>query len=402
MILSMSEKSIRHKMTTDVVVSDRPRIRLLSPLISFRPSASVRRPLNLSSGAPEDRYLPSGVPTAINLLESIKGERGLQGVVPRLPAPRLSRINTTNADPTLNRTTVRVLPQQDFRAIPAITSRIRYSKASAVGGKPTVLASLDIETATFLNHDIHIETVQMKLSEGSTEDLNRGSEPLLPMTCRPRDSITFLFRLVSGGVFSDIINTNSNSRTLDASIDAIVLASETCRPRIQMRWRTAVDFSTSLNPTFGAPSQPLSRNRRPANISMAEVTSNEFGAPETGQAPTTDDGRRELAVSISDLGVSVTFTAPREIYVGEPFCWDVFVVNRSNRPRKLVLTPILKRKKVDPRSQFPKPSALSIGGRQKLGIADAVVDESAVYTTHKNASQDAVEIICLNNELKIG
>ena len=242
----------------------------------------------------------------------------------------------------------------------------------------------------------------MKLSEGSTEDLNHGSEPLLPMTCRPRDNITFLFRLVSGGVFSDPINTKSNSRTLDVSIDAIVLAGETCRPRIQMHWRTAVDFSTSLNPTFGAPSQPLFRNRRPANISMAQITSNEFGAPETGQAPITDEGRRERAASSSDLGVSVTFTVPREVYVGEPFCWDVFVVNRSNRPRKLALTPLLKRNKADPRIQMSKPSASSIGGRQKLGIADAVVDENDVYATQKNASKDAVEIIGLNNDLKIG
>ena len=297
---------------------------------------------------------------------------------------------------------MRVLPQRDFRAIPAITSRVRYSRGSTVSGKPTVLASLDIETATFFDLNIRIHAVQMKLSEGSTEDLNHGSEPLLPMTCRPRDNITFLFRLVSGEVFSDPINTKSNSRTLDVSIDAIVLASETCRPRIQMRWRTAVDFSTSLNPTFGAPSQPLLRNRRPANISMAQVTSNEFGAPETGQAPITDDGRRELAASISDLGVSITFTAPREVYVGEPFCWDVFVVNRSNRPRKLALTPLLKRKKADPRIHLSKPSASPIGGRQKLGIADAVVDESDVYATQRNASKDAVEIIGLNNDLKIG
>ena len=371
-------------------------------MISFRPSATVRRPLDVSSSAPEDRYLPSGVPTSVNLLESIKDERGLQGVIPRLPAPRLSRLNITNADPTLSRTTLRVLPQREFRAVPAITSRVRYSKASTVGGKPTVLASLDIETATFFNHDIRIQTVQMKLSEGSTDDLNRGSEPLLPMTCRPRDNITFLFRLVSGGFFSDPVNTSSNSRTLDVSIDAIVLASEICKPRIKMRWRSAVDFSTSLNPTFGAPSQPLLRNRRPANISMAQVTSNEFGTPETGQAPPTDDGRRELAASINDLGVSVTFITPKEIYVGEPFCWDVFVVNRSNRPRKLSLTPLFERKKVDPRAYLSKPSALSIGGGQELRIADAVVDESALYATQKNASKDAVQVIGLNNELRIG
>ena len=357
----------------------------------------------VGSSASEDRYLPSGVPTSVNLLDSLKGERALKGIVPRLPARRLTRINTTNADPTLTERALSVVPQRDFRAIPAITARARYSKANAVNGKPTVVASLDIETATFLDYDICIEAVQLKVYDGLSENLDYGGKPLLPMTCRPKDNATFLFRLISGGPFSDASNPNSNSRTLDISIDATVFASGTCKPRIQMRWRAAVDFSSSLNPTFGAPSQPLQRSKRPANISMAQVTSTEIGTPGPGQGLNPDDGRRrESAVSFSELDVSVTFTAPNEIYVGEPFCWDVFVVNRSNEPRKLVISTILKRKRGDARSHLSKPSTSSAGGQKDSGTADAVMDENIVYAMQRNASNNAVQIISLSNEVKIG
>lgn len=386
-----------------LTLSGRPRVRLLSPSISFRPSATLSRSFKVGSSASEDRYLPSGVPTSVNLLESLKHELALKGIVPRLPARRLTRINTANSDPPLAERALSVLSQRDFRAVPAITARVRYSKANPVSGKPTVVASLDIETATFLKYDMCIEAVQLKVSEGSTENLNQSSEPLLPMICRPKDNATFLFRLILGGPCSEANNPNSNSRMLDISIDATVFASQTCKPCIQMRWRTAVDFSTSLNPTYGAPSQPLQRSKRPANISMAQVTSNEIGTPGPGQSLDTDDGRRrERAISISDLGVSVIFTAPKEIYVGVPFCWDLFVVNRSSKPRKLVIAVIPKRKEGDARAHLSRPIPSSTGEQNDSGTADAVIDEHILYAMQRNASIDAVQIVSLSSELKIG
>lgn len=386
---------------------DRPRLRLSSPSILFRPSGSSRRSRHASGTAFENQYLTSRVPTSVNLLESIRDEAALKGVVPRLPALRLSRINTTNTDHLLVDQAISVASQQDFEAISALTARIRYSRANSVTGRPTIIASLDIETGTLIDHDVSIESIHMRLSEGTTEDMGRGIASALPMTCRPRDNPTFLFRLASSALLSGATSSNSSNsslRTVDISIKAIVLATESCKPRIEMRWRSGVDFSTFLNPTFGVPSQPLQRSKRPENISMAHVFSNETGTPGPGpgQGPNSESSQSpEQAIAIGHLGVSMTLTAPRDIFVGEPFCWDIFVVNRSNVPRKLVVAVIPKRKKGDLRAHLSKSSYSSSAGRKDPKTAEAVVDENLLYTMQRNVN-DAVNIVSLINDLKIG
>ena len=385
---------------------DRPRVRLSSPSILFRPSGSSRRSRPASSTGLENQYLASGIPTSVNLLESIKDEAALKGVVPRLPALRLSRINTTNSNHLLIDQAISVISQQEFRAVSALTARIRYSRANSVTGRPTIIASLDIETGTLIDHDVSIESIHMRLSEGTTEDMGRGIASALPITCRPRDNPTFLFRLASNALLSGITNPNSNSntssRTLDISINATVLATKSCRPRIEMRWRSSVDFSTFLNPTFGVPSQPLQRSKRPENISMAHVFSNETGTAGPGQGPNSESTQSlEQGIAIGHLGVSMTLTAPKEIFVGEPFCWDIFVVNRSNVPRKLAVAVIPKRKKGDLRAHLSKSSNSSSAGRHDPKTAEAVVDENLLYAMQRNVN-DAVHIVSLSNDLKIG
>ena len=265
------------------------------------------------------------------------------------------------------------------------------------------MASIDIETGTFVDHHVCIESVQMRLSEGSSEDLCQGIASMLPMICRPRDNPTFLFRLVASGLLSDVSTPNSNSRTLDISIEAIVLINESCRPRIKMRWRAGVDFSTSLNPTFHIPTQPLQRSKRPTNITLSDALSSEIGAPKSSQGLHSQDGhRRERAVSVSDLGVSLTFTGPDDVFVGEPFCWDIFVVNRSSKPRKLAVAVVPKSKNGDMRTHLSKSSNSSTAGRKDATIAEAVIDENLLYAMQKSASKDAVQIVSLSNELRIG
>ena len=372
-------------------------------MISFRPSASFSRSFPTSSSTLEEHYLPSGVPTSINLLESIKDEPALKGVVPRLPALRLSRISTTDLDPSPTDRAPSILSQPDFRAIPAITTKVRYSRVNAVTGKPTIVASIDFETGTFFDHDICIESVQMRLSEGSSEDMCQEIASILPMTCRPRDNPTFLFRLVAGGPLSDVSSPNSNSRTLDISIEAIVLSNETCKPRIKMRWKAGVDFSTALNPTFHVPTQPLRRSKRPTNITLSHTLSREIVGPSSSQGLDSQEGhRREPGVSVSDLAISVTFTGLDDIYVGEPFCWDIVVVNRSSKPRKLVIAVIPKLNNRDMRTHLSKSSNSSTEGRRDATVAEAVIDENLLYALQRNASKDAVQIVSLSNEVRTG
>ena len=373
-------------------------------MISFRPSASFSESFPASSNTLEEHYLPSGVPTSINLLESIKDEPALKGVVPRLPALRLTRVNIIDSDPPPTERAPSVRPQPDFRVIPAITAKVRYSRVNGITGKLTIVASIDIETGTFFDHDVHIDSVQMRLlSEGSSEVLCQGIASMLPMTCRPGDNLTFLFRLVGSEPLPDVASPNLNSRTLDISIDANVLTNASCRPRIKMRWSAGVDFSATLNPTFNFPAQPLQRSKRPTSITLSHALSRETGMPGSSQGlHSLGAYRRERAVSVNELGVSVTFTGPNDIFVGEPFCWDIFVVNRSSKPRKLAIAVIPKFNNGDMRTHLSEPSYSSTRGRRDATIAEAVIEENLLYTMQKSASKDAVQIVSLSNELKIG
>ncbi|KAG7006764.1 hypothetical protein G7Y79_00013g035360 [Physcia stellaris] len=137
---------------------------------------------------------------------------------------------------------------------------------------------------------------------------------------------------------------------------------------------------------------------------MAHVFSNETGTPGPGpgQGPNSESSQSpEQAIAIGHLGVSMTLTAPRDIFVGEPFCWDIFVVNRSNVPRKLAVAVIPKRKKGDLRAHLSKSSYSSSAGRKDPKTAEAVVDENLLYTMQRNVN-DAVNIVSLINDLKIG
>ena len=312
-------------------------------------------------------------------------------------------MNTSNTDSALTGRTISSSLQRYFRVIPAISARVRYASAPAVTAKPTITASVDIEIATFLNHDIRIERIQLKLNDGNVEDIIPEQPWTLPLISRPRDTSSFLYRLVSDRQLSDIGKATSNSKMLDIAVYATVLASDDCQPCIEMRWRTGVDFALSLNPTFGAPAQPMQRTIRPANISMTQIASNGTSTLGSGQNNSGDETRkRERAVSVSELGVSVTFTAPTEVYVGEPFCWDVFVVNRSSKPRKLGLSVISERKKKDVKTHLPSASDYSTISHKDQVIADAVIKENMLYAAQRDSSKDGMPIICLSNDMKIG
>ena len=312
-------------------------------------------------------------------------------------------MNISDLDPLPIERAPSVLTPAEFRAAPAFTTKVRYSRVNAVSGKPAIVASIDIETGTFVDHDVCINSVQMRLSEGTSEDLCQGITSMLPMTCRPMDNPTFLFRLVASGPLSDVSSPNSNSRTLDISIEANVLTNESCRPCIMMRWRAGIDFSATLNSTFEFPIQPLQRSKRPTSIILSHASSREIGTPASSQGLHSQDAyRRDRAVSISDLGVSVTVTGPDEIFVGEPFRWDIFVVNRSSKPRKLAIAVIPKFKNGDVRTHRSKSSQSSARGRRDATIAEAVIDENLLYAMQKSASKDAVQIISLSNEVRIG
>lgn len=385
--------------------SDRPKIRLQSPIIVFQPSAILRDAKPAEYGLSEDPYLLGGVSASINLLDSLKHDPVLRGFQPKLSALRLSRIGSISEDNDFNNHSLQVLPQRNFRAIPPLTARVRYFKSSAHGGKHALFASLDLETAPFSNHDIIITAMELNLSEGSAVALD--STPLkLPMPCRPKDNASFLFHLTQTPRRSELpSNTSLISTTLDIGIEATVIVSETCRPRIKMRWKTGVDFAMALDPSLGAPNQSPQHKQR---LGIIPVT-----APNDGAVTILDNegrsavemanpGASQRTRSASGLGITITFTAPCVVRVGEPFHWDAFLVNRSDMPRRLAILVIPKRKRGDFKGHSSRPSNSSMGGRRDGGIAEHFIDENLLYAMQRNTGREPPQIVSLSTDIKIG
>lgn len=293
-----------------------------------------------------------------------------------------------------------------FRGLPAISSRVRYSKSNGRAGRLSVIASLDVETGAFADEDIAITHVSMQLSEGSAEDMGKALASLLPLVCRPKDNPTFLFRLTPSEPAPDTSN-QSSARTVLITVHATVLVSETCRPSIEMRWKTGIDFSTALNPLYGAPGQSMQRRNRPSSLQRMSSTAdgNSWPASAREGGASSESGSNDLRQrggSAAEFGVSISFTAPKSVHVGEPFSWDVLVLNRSSRPRELALMAIPRRTKGFTGTHSSKPSSSSVRVRKDGDFADAVIDENLLYSTQKNAGYEAMQVICMSTDLRAG
>ena len=336
----------------------------------------------------------------------MKGDPALKGVEPKLAASRLHGISPQTHDGYISDWTLRVGTQMAFRGLPAISSRVRYSKFNGRAGRLSIIASLDVETGAFSDENIDITQVNMQLSEGSAEDMGKALAPLLPLACRPNDNPTFLFRLTPSEPAPDA-SSQSLAKTVLITVHATVLISETCRPSIEMRWKTGIDFSTAVNPLYGAPGQSMQRQNRPSSLQRTSSTADGSGLPASARAggASSESGsieQRQRAGSVTDFGVSISFTAPKSVRVGEPFSWDILVVNNSSRPRQLALMIIPRRKKGVTGTHSSKPSCSSVRSRKEGDLADTVIDENLLYAMQRNAGYEAMQVISMSTDVKVG
>ncbi|KAL8715255.1 MAG: hypothetical protein Q9220_001213 [cf. Caloplaca sp. 1 TL-2023] len=354
----------------------------------------------------KDPLLVDGFPASTNILEALGTDLGFRGIRPQLTVQRLDRIN--KASPLLvPEQVVRSKPQHPLPAFPAISVRVRYFKSGAFTGGQSVIASLDIETSPFQDDQVQLMDVNMRLSEGVVEDLCTGTACKLPMTCQPRDSVVFLFRLVPNDDRTPGLNSELRSESLDVSINARILLSNLCRPSIHMKWKTIVDFPTVLNPNYGGPSQRMQRSQRPASLlttPSGETSNSASQGPDGGLGEPKIGGQQQQATAIPNLGITLTLTGPKEVHVGQPFTWDVFLVNRSDKSRKLAIVVIPKRKAGEHKSHMSRTSmsAVAVGQRRDIDHADAVMDANRLYAMQKSNRKDAAQIVCLSTDVRLG
>ena len=403
----MSNRDNSRLWHTDLnIYLDRPRIRLHSPTVFFRLSAILGPDNEGLSENFKDPLLPSGVPGSINLLESLKSDPALNGAEPRLAASRLDGISPKPHDSYASDGNLRVGTQMAFRGLSAVSSRVRYSKFNGRTGNSSIIASLDVETGAFSDEEIAITHVNMQLSEGYAEDMGKALAPPLPLSCRPKDNPTFLFRLTPSEPGQGAANQSSAQAVL-ITVHAMVLVSEICRPIIEMRWKTGIDFSTALNPVYGAPGQSMQRRNRPSSLQKTSSTTDGNGLPASAReeglsSESRSNEQRQRASSVTDFGVSITFTAPKSVRVGEPFSWDIFVLNRSSRPRQLALMVIPRWRKGLTRAHSSKSSSSSVKVRKHGNLADAVIDENLLYAMQRSAGHEATQVISMSTEIRVG
>lgn len=372
---------------------ERPRIRIQHPSLLFIASASLNPSDGCHQDDSEDDYLPSLIPASTNMLQPLSSDKSLKHKEPFLPASRLLRVVPTTYDqePIYN---IQQQHGHPFRVVPAASARIRYSRLNSYTGVPLTAASLDFEVTPYLTSEVSFNKADLQLSEGTIESMSDAPGLALPLVCRPRDDVTLMYRLTPE--YGPETNPSSTAivSTLAISLEATILVDDDCQPRISMQWKTNVDFSVALNPTYGGPSPALQRANRPTNLSV----STQGGIP----APSNRSSLRERAYSVTDVGITISFSGPVRVQVGCAFSWSVFIVNRSNMPRKFALIAIPRRKRVDPRGHVARPSSSSITSRKEDQVAEAVTDDNIVHARQKSVAGQEVELISLSTDIRVG
>ncbi|TDZ22293.1 hypothetical protein Cob_v005131 [Colletotrichum orbiculare MAFF 240422] len=429
----------------------RPRIRLQGPYAVFTASAGLRPASAVTSGtstpdlangrggssssrSTTGGYLQSGVPSGLNLLEPFGSDPGLDGVVPRLSALRVSRVAPVTQPKDRTRP-LRTLNSLRVRIFPAVHTRVRFSRPNTMPTSPALIALLEIDFTSYFQCPVSLTGISLSVSDGGlVEDLNlpATSGLSLPMTCVPHDHVTFLYRL-SPPQQLDLPSAKNPSRELDISIAAEVQQEPGfCTPRLTMTWSTTLDFTLPVNPGFNAamqPMQPIQRSHRPSQLSISGIeAAQSLVAPAVSRPdslPSLEAATRTVEAPLPELGITMTFCGPSEpIYAGEPFSWTVYVVNRSSGsggssssstsaavkpnvpalpPRKLALVALPKRRRSEVRLMRP-PSTSGRGKTAADGkeLADAVLDENVLHAMQRNSVVESTEVVCLTADTRVG
>lgn len=408
----------------------RPRIRFPNPAVTFTASASLTPAKDPDKGTYNDEYLPSLVPAPTNIFERLKMIPALEDRAPYLAA---SRIESVLPSPQLDSETlhIRHQPTKRFPITPAVSARIRCSQVNTTSQRPTTIASLDFEVTPFATFDVLLNSAQVSLvTDGQIEPLH----PLpLPITCRSRDIITFLYKVLPSTKQPDTRLTLSSGPPanviglLDITLETVLQISAKCRPTITMRWRSNVDFLSPLEPRLGPSStQTLQRLSRPNslpfpsnNTTIPSTTSTISRPPSPQKDPRPSSLVPPITTStttpsFSGHGLTVSFTVPLTTPLGSIFPLTILLTNHSSRPLKLAIIPIPRRATTSStlRKHAPKPSTSSSvdrhharnSGAEPVAVAPAVMDENIVYALQKaaNTSSMGTELVPLSPDVRVG
>jgi hypothetical protein len=372
----------------------RPQGRFHKPAVYFQPMASFKPASTPETNDPHDEYLPSRVPTALNLLQAFENDPALAGIQPRLSAMRINKI-APSAAPVVKEMVrpIRSGQRPLFRVLPALIWRVRYARIHTSSNDLSLMASLDLEVASYASYDVRIKKVDLTLHGGEATHFANVEHDTIN---KPGDQITYLYKVKPEIASDGTPALGSKGHYITMSVSAEVLMSEHCQPKIAIEWKTPVDFTKVTEQTTNA-IQAAHRLSTPAT--QASTTANPDALP-------AHDSQTQTAADAVNNAINITLTisGPPKVTVGEIFTWNVFVVNRTDKPRKLAILVVPKRK----RELEKHTSHLSTasGGSQKTDkkdlLAIAVIDENVVYAQQKSARTETAELICLTTDIRLG
>jgi hypothetical protein len=367
----------------------RPRIRLQAPAVIFKVSASLQPPALVDLEV-SDPFLPSGVPLASNLLQPLESDALLKGTIPQLSSMRLSRRSPVEESLRREAFPLKVITRRPCRAIPVLSSRIKVQKSPFRVGMPTMIAALEMDVPAFAQHPIEIVDAIVTLTNGIVYDMSEGQTPKLPMVCYAKDQLVCLYKLSPSSDY--VLSNQPDPQTLDVSIGVRVMVSDECHPQVKVRFKANVDFSTPSGQH--TKQQSIQSGNKPPNILSSTVKQEDQLMQTAGDVSKT---------AHEHMGVIIKFTAKGEVYVGEPFQWEVFVINRSGKQRRLGLSMLYKRKTGNEKRISSRPTSINANTSKKMeSIADAFVDDNLLYTMIKTHGSEATQLVCLNTDVRIG
>ena len=380
-------------------IAGRPRIRLQAPVIVFAASANVQPPNQIEPKLEAEEHMDSLVPAGINLLEAFKNDPSLSHANPRLSSLRISRVAPKYPMVKNLFRPLRSQAQRRFQIISAISTRIRHVKSQDVH-QDSIIAALDFSVNPAAACDVCLNEVELKLFGGLTETLTGPVEAGgLPMIFKPRDDVTFLYRLTPHEGIDQLATqqaVTSILKVLETSVSARVLASGGCNPHVRMKWRTNVEFmagSRSYSNPVGIQSMRIAQN---PPIQRPESPLTKPDLPPSIVSPV-QPRTKELETG---FGVTLTISGPDRVQAGESFTWDVFIVNRSEKSRKLALLVLPRRRRLDIKKAPLRPS--SGNNKDNRAIAEAVIDENIIYAMQKGHLLESADLISLNTDIRVG
>lgn len=263
--------------------------------------------------------------------------------------------------------------------------RTRFAKVHTSLADLSLMASLDVEIAQYTSYSVKIKRVDLSLQGG---DIKALSTVDTATTSSPGDQLSYLYKATPDLGPDGTPALGSKGHILTLNIEADILVSEECQPRVAIQWKTAVDFASEQQSSLIKAAHRLSSASHAGSIKSPDAL------------PAHDT--QEAAVPSDAINVTLTISGPPKVQVGELFHWDVFIVNRSDKIRRLAIMVLPKRKRDAHR---PQSSASSIGGHsieKKELFATAVLDENIVYGRQKGAKAESTELVCLTTDIRLG